>query len=122
MLRKNQSRIFKDTGRLAHIQGSQPFIYCRLFPNLCQPSTNNVRYFLFHSTLIPVHCLRQNPHHALAPDWRSQIQASLAVMGGMAELNPNSSKCRDITLKLCWPHLNGDGTRTYCENPSFMPN
>jgi transcriptional regulatory protein GAL4 len=43
-------------------------------------------------------------------------------MGGMAELNPNSSKCRDITLKLCWPHLNEDGTRTYCENPTFMPN
>ncbi|KAM0495502.1 hypothetical protein ACHAP8_008096 [Fusarium lateritium] len=81
-----------------------------------------ILYFLFHATLIPVHCLRQNPHHALAPDWRSQIQASLTVMGGMAELNPNSSKCRDITLKLCWPHLNEDGTRAYCENPTFMPN
>ncbi|KAM0419174.1 hypothetical protein ACHAPD_002726 [Fusarium lateritium] len=81
-----------------------------------------ILYFLFHATLIPVHCLRQNPHHALAPDWRSQIQASLTVMGGMAEVNPNSSKCRDITLKLCWPHLNEDGTRTYCENPTFMPN
>ncbi|KAJ4020403.1 hypothetical protein NW766_001883 [Fusarium irregulare] len=81
-----------------------------------------ILYFLFHATLIPVHCLRQNPHHALAPDWRSQIQASLSVMGGMTELNPNSSKCRDITLKLCWPHLDGDGTQTYSENPSFMPN
>lgn len=121
MPRKNQSRISKGTGRLAHIQGSQPFISCRLFQNLCQPSTNNGRYFLFHATLIPVHCLRQNPHHALAPDWRAQIQASLSIMGAMAELNPNSSKCRDITLKLCWPHLDEEGARTYCDNAPFVP-
>ncbi|SPJ72825.1 uncharacterized protein FTOL_02554 [Fusarium torulosum] len=79
-----------------------------------------ILYFLFHATLIPVHCLRQNPHHSLAPDWRSQIQASLAIMGAMVELNPNSSKCRDITLKLCWPYLEEEGARTYCDNTSFM--
>ncbi|KAF5611391.1 regulatory GAL4 [Fusarium subglutinans] len=80
-----------------------------------------ILYFLFHATLIPVHCLRQNPHHALAPDWRAQIQASLSIMGAMAELNPNSSKCRDITLKLCWPHLEEEGARTYCDNAPFVP-
>ncbi|KAF4461442.1 Regulatory GAL4 [Fusarium albosuccineum] len=79
-----------------------------------------ILYFLFHATLIPVHCLRQSPHHTLAPDWRSQIQASLTIMSAMAELNPNSSKCRDITLKLCWPHLDEEGARTYCDNTSFM--
>ncbi|KAF4968338.1 hypothetical protein FSARC_4284 [Fusarium sarcochroum] len=80
-----------------------------------------ILYFLFHATLIPVHCLRQNPHHSLAADWRSQIQASLIVMGAMAELNPNSSKCRDITLKLCWPHLDEDGSHTFCDSATFMP-
>ncbi|KAJ4186290.1 hypothetical protein NW767_012710 [Fusarium falciforme] len=79
-----------------------------------------ILYFLFHATLIPVHCLRQNPRHSLAPDWRSQITTSSAIMGAMAELNPNSSKCRDISLKLCWPHLDEEGARTYCDSAPFL--
>ena len=66
------------------------------------------RYFLFHATLIPIHCLRHNPQHVLASDWRAQIRSSLAVMDAMTELSPNSAKCREISLKLCWPHLQDD--------------
>lgn len=80
------------------------------------------RYFLFHATLIPIHCLRHNPQHELAPGWRSQIRSSLAVMESMADLSPNSSKCRDISLKLSWPHLQGDGTQLHDENAVLMPN
>lgn len=78
-----------------------------------------VRYFLFHATLIPVHCLRQNPLHWLAPDWRSQIRSSLAIMDAMGEVNPNSSKCREISLKLCWPHLEEEGIPLYCSSTAF---
>ena len=70
--------------------------------------TGRCRYFLFHATLIPVHCLRHNPQHSLARDWRKQILSSLAVMSDMADLSPNSGKCHEITVKLCWPHLQGD--------------
>ena len=31
-------------------------------------------------------------------------------MSAMADLSPNSGKCREISIKLCWPHLQGDGT------------
>lgn len=66
---------------------------------------NNPRYFLFHATLIPLHCLRQNPQHSLASDWRAQIRSSVAIMDAMEDLCANSSNCREITVKLCWPHL-----------------
>ncbi|KAF4126771.1 Fungal trans [Geosmithia morbida] len=56
-----------------------------------------VLYFLFHATLIPVHCLRHSPEHPFADDWRAQVQSSVAVMESMSELNTNSSKCRDIS-------------------------
>ncbi|OBT58323.1 hypothetical protein VE04_00742 [Pseudogymnoascus sp. 24MN13] len=80
-----------------------------------------VLYFLFHATLVPIHCLRHNPRHPLAPDWRSQIRASLAVMDAMSELSPNSSKCREISLKLCWPHLQEEGTQFYNDDTAFLP-
>lgn len=69
-------------------------------------------YFLFHATLIPVHCLRHNSKHPLAADWRAQVRSSVSVMGAMTDLSPNSSKCRDISLRLCWPHLGEDEERT----------
>lgn len=83
-----------------------------------------VLYFLFHATLIPIHCLRHNPQHTLAGDWRAQIRSSLAVMESMAELSPNSGKCRDITLKLCWPHLqnNEENVAVYNDEQAFVPN
>ncbi|OBT38698.1 hypothetical protein VE00_10647 [Pseudogymnoascus sp. WSF 3629] len=81
-----------------------------------------VLYFLFHATLVPIHCLRHNPQHPLAPEWRSQIRASLAVMDAMSELSPNSSKCREISLKLCWPHLQEEGTQFYNDDTAFLPN
>lgn len=34
--------------------------------------------------------------------------SSLAVMDAMTELSPNAAKCREVTLKLCWPHLQQD--------------
>ncbi|OBT66781.1 hypothetical protein VE03_04002 [Pseudogymnoascus sp. 23342-1-I1] len=80
-----------------------------------------VLYFLFHATLVPLHCLRHNPQHPLAPDWRSQIRASLAVMDAMSDLSPNSSKCREISLKLCWPHLQEEGTQFYNDDTAFLP-
>jgi mannosyl-oligosaccharide alpha-1,2-mannosidase len=74
--------------------------------------TGRSRYFLFHATLIPIHCLRHNPHHVLAGDWRARIRSSLAIMDAMTELSPNSGKCREISLKLCWPHLQDDRDAT----------
>ena len=41
-------------------------------------------------------------------------------MGAMVELNPNGSKCRDISLKLCWPHLDEEGAHTYCDSAPFL--
>ena len=80
------------------------------------------RYFLFHATLIPIHCLRHNPQHVLASDWRAQIRSSLAVMDAMTELSPNSAKCREISLKLCYPHLQDDNTQLYSDEQAFIPN
>ena len=84
------------------------------------PRTDICRYFLFHATLIPVHCLRNNPQHALASDWRAQIRSSLAVMDAMQDLSPNSGKCREVSLKLCWPHLHeneaGVQPPLYCDD------
>ncbi|KAH6886845.1 fungal-specific transcription factor domain-containing protein [Thelonectria olida] len=81
-----------------------------------------VLYFLFQATLIPLHCLRQNPLHSLASGWRSQIRSSLAVMEAMAELSPNSSKCRDISMKLCWPHLEEETTQVQDDSTLLLPN
>ena len=84
------------------------------------------RYFLFHATLIPLHCLRHNPQHSFASDWQSQIRSSVAVMDAMTELSPNSSKCRDICLELSWPHLQDGGAAGAYNNDnnttSFVPN
>lgn len=42
-------------------------------------------------------------------------------MDSMSELSPNSSKCREISLKLCWPHLQEEGTQFYDDNTAFLP-
>ena len=42
-------------------------------------------------------------------------------MDAMSELSPNSSKCREISLKLCWPHLQEEGTQFYDDNTAFLP-
>jgi mannosyl-oligosaccharide alpha-1,2-mannosidase len=43
-------------------------------------------------------------------------------MDSMSELSPNSSKCRDISLKLCWPHLQEkEGAQFYNDNTAFLP-
>lgn len=79
------------------------------------------RYFLFHATLIPVHCLRHNPHHALGLDWRAQILVSLDIMDSMSDLSPNSHKCREVCLKLCWPHLQ-EAAQEFDDSAAFLPN
>jgi mannosyl-oligosaccharide alpha-1,2-mannosidase len=42
-------------------------------------------------------------------------------METMAELSPNSSKCRDISLKLCWPHLQEEDTQSYNDDAALLP-
>jgi len=48
-----------------------------------------------------VHCLRRNPKHPLAPDWRAQVQTTLDVVEAMNDMNSSSLKCRDVILGLC---------------------
>lgn len=67
--------------------------------------TERERYFLFQASLIPVHCLRRNPQHPLAPDWRAQVQTTLDVVDAMNDVNSSSSKCRDVILGLCGSSL-----------------
>lgn len=67
--------------------------------------TERERYFLFQASLIPVHCLRRNPQHPLAPDWRGQVQTTLDVVDAMNDVNSSSSKCRDVILGLCGSSL-----------------
>lgn len=43
-------------------------------------------------------------------------------MSAMAELSPNSAKCREITLKLCWPHLQDDRAHLINDGQAFIPN
>lgn len=43
-------------------------------------------------------------------------------MEAMADLSPNSLKCRDISLKLCWPHLQEDGSQRQEDNTVLVPN
>ncbi|KAF2184731.1 hypothetical protein K469DRAFT_579204 [Zopfia rhizophila CBS 207.26] len=79
-----------------------------------------VLYFLFQATLIPLHCLRQKPQNPLGRGWRTQIRSSLAVMDAMVDLNPNSSKCRDVTLRLCGANLYGEDEHLYSEIPTGL--
>jgi transcriptional regulatory protein GAL4 len=70
------------------------------------------RYFLFQASLIPVHCLRRNPQHPLAPDWRIQVQTTLDVIDAMNDMNSSSSKCRDVILGLCGSSLHDQHSAT----------
>ncbi|KAJ5707383.1 hypothetical protein N7488_007184 [Penicillium malachiteum] len=62
-------------------------------------------YFLFQAILIPVICLRNNPQHMLAEDWRRQILQAMPVLESMAHLNPSSSRCLEVIRSLCGSHL-----------------
>lgn len=56
-----------------------------------------------------MHCLRRNHQHSNADDWRNQIHATLEVVESMKELNPGSSKCRDVIHRLCGTSLYSRG-------------
>lgn len=43
-------------------------------------------------------------------------------MDAMTEISPNSAKCREISLKLCWPHLQDDNAQLYSDEQAFIPN
>ena len=75
-------------------------VYHRGHDNADEP-----RYFLFHASLIPIHCLRRLPQHKNAPDWRSQILGTLNILDAMCESNPNSAKCYDLIYRLCGNQL-----------------
>lgn len=43
-------------------------------------------------------------------------------MEAMTELSPNSARCREISLKLCYPHLQDDANAAlYNEEQGFIP-
>lgn len=58
--------------------------------------------------MIPVHCLRRHPLHPSAPDWRTQVRATLDVVDAMKDINPSSSKCHDVIDRLCGSSLLSD--------------
>ncbi|KAJ5621369.1 hypothetical protein N7528_006152 [Penicillium herquei] len=62
-------------------------------------------YFLFQAILIPVICLRNNPQHMLAEDWRRQIVQAMPILESMAHLNPSSSRCLEVIRSLCGSYL-----------------
>lgn len=62
-------------------------------------------YFLFQAILIPVICLRNNPQHMLAEDWRRQILQAMPVLESMSHLNSTSSRCLGVIRSLCGSYL-----------------
>ena len=65
-----------------------------------------VSYFIFQASLIPCLCLRNQPNAPLASDWRLQIQQTLSVMTEMNSINPSSTECQSVIMRLCGHFLN----------------
>ncbi|KIW99862.1 uncharacterized protein Z518_10790 [Rhinocladiella mackenziei CBS 650.93] len=86
----------------------------QLITNYWQHGTQNVLacwyslYFLFQATLIPVICLRNEPHSALAPGWRNQVFGALETISDMTRLNSAASRCYNVIMKLCGAYLAQD--------------
>lgn len=76
------------------------------------------RYFLLQAALIPVHCLRRNPHHPDAASWRSQVLTTLNIINAMDHLNPSAPKCKDIIHRLCGDSLQ---TRSHSQSQFDSP-
>ena len=65
-------------------------------------------YFLFQATLIPVICLRNEPHSTLAAGWRNQVFNALETILDMTRLNSAVSRYYDVIMKLCGAYLAQD--------------
>ncbi|KAK5560495.1 hypothetical protein LTR46_000803 [Exophiala xenobiotica] len=65
-------------------------------------------YFVFQATLIPVICLRNEPHSALASGWRAQVFNALETISDMTRLNSAAARCYNIITKLCGGYLGQD--------------
>lgn len=65
-------------------------------------------YFLFQATLIPVICLRNEPHSTLAGGWRNQVFSALQTISDMTRLNSAASRCYNVIMKLCGAYLAQD--------------
>jgi transcriptional regulatory protein GAL4 len=65
-------------------------------------------YFLFQASLIPVICLRNEPHSSLAGNWRNSISNALESMTDMARLNSAASRCHVVIMELCSTYLAQD--------------
>ncbi|KAJ5730369.1 uncharacterized protein N7483_004877 [Penicillium malachiteum] len=50
-------------------------------------------------------CLRNNPQHMLAEDWRRQILQAMPILESMAHLNHSSSRCLEVIRSLCGSYL-----------------
>lgn len=81
--------------------------------SLTTTNADECSYFLFQAVLIPVHCLRSRPQSPSAPDWRSQIEATLQILKSMNTLNSNSTKCSEVILNFC-------GFNLYDASPEFF--
>ncbi|KIW44364.1 uncharacterized protein PV06_05378 [Exophiala oligosperma] len=67
-------------------------------------------YFLFQATLIPVICLRNEPHSSLAGAWRNQVFSALEAISDMSRLNSAATRCYNIITKICGAYLGQDST------------
>lgn len=93
-------------------------MYCKCSSLRLQCHSYASRYFLFQVTLIPLHCLRRNPGHGLAFSWRDQIRTALNVAKDMSDVNPSSSMCYNLIIRLCGSNLN-DGHATSGKDKTF---
>jgi hypothetical protein len=85
-----------------------------LIANYWQFETQNVLacwyglYFLFQASLIPVVCLRNEPHAPLAGEWRNQVTRALQTISSMTRLNSAATRCHEVIMKLCGSYLAQD--------------
>ena len=68
-------------------------------------------YFLFQATLIPVICLRNEPHSNLASGWRNSVNAALESISDMTRINTAASRCYAVVMKLCGAYLAPDSAQ-----------
>ncbi len=58
--------------------------------------------------MIPVICLRNEPHSTLASGWRNQVFSALEAISDMIRLNSTASRCYNVIMKLCGAYLAQD--------------
>jgi transcriptional regulatory protein GAL4 len=65
-------------------------------------------YFLFQAILIPIVCLRNNPHSEIASEWREQVLEAIRILESMIELNPTANRCLRVVRSLTQAYIAAD--------------